>query len=372
MSNENKVMIIENPFKLTLNEIRVHANALMTSPKFRKKFECVEDAIVAAQHGQDLDLPITVAWNHVHVINGNAGISAQIMLALIKRKVPNFRMQIIDHSRTIAKIKVWADYINERELYSTFEYTIEDAKLAGDYDKKGSNYKRIPRQMIWARVISEMSRCCHPDIINGLFTPEELEFFDNPKELTPPQKVKREISIKKNQQKIKDFKEGVVDEKITDEEIAKTNETLKTPAEKRMEAYKKAKGLGMKLDSGMWELEYYSKEIEWTPKKSKDLEDIKEIKPSIQKALNKIEKMSKDSETNALDMLSDTPKKKTKRKKSTKKKTSKSTKTMTLDERIKQKYAELDSQKRDGLTLDDYKKIYLAKIASGELKESDI
>lgn len=50
-------------------------------------------------------------------------------------------------------------------------------------------WKKYPRQMLRARVISEGVRTCYPSVIGGFYTPEEVQDFDAPKESPNPVKV---------------------------------------------------------------------------------------------------------------------------------------------------------------------------------------
>lgn len=59
-------------------------------------------------------------------------------------------------------------------------WDMERAKKAGLLDKQGSNWQRYPRAMLRARVISEGIRTVYPNVIVGVYTPEEVQDFDIP------------------------------------------------------------------------------------------------------------------------------------------------------------------------------------------------
>ena len=59
-------------------------------------------------------------------------------------------------------------------------YTIEDAEKAGllkppRQGKQGGPWHTIPRQMLRHRAKSELARLEYPDLLAGLYTPEELK-----------------------------------------------------------------------------------------------------------------------------------------------------------------------------------------------------
>lgn len=74
--------------------------------------------------------------------------------------------------------------------------TIEDMKANGvALDKTGKNLKqnwaKFPRQMLTARVISEAVRLLAPQLVAGIYTPEEVQDFSNDKPLNlPPVQVR--------------------------------------------------------------------------------------------------------------------------------------------------------------------------------------
>jgi hypothetical protein len=55
----------------------------------------------------------------------------------------------------------------------TLTYTIEHARLAG-LVKKDSGWEKRPEEMLIARCKSRLARLVYPDIVGGLYTPEEL------------------------------------------------------------------------------------------------------------------------------------------------------------------------------------------------------
>ena len=63
-------------------------------------------------------------------------------------------------------------------------YTLEQAQQAGllappRANKEPSNWHKIPTQMLRARCKSELARLEYPDLLAGLYTPEELKDAKN-------------------------------------------------------------------------------------------------------------------------------------------------------------------------------------------------
>ena len=316
--------------------------------------------MVRLETGTDLGLSKSASLRLIYVSQkGHIGLFAQGMLALIKYYCPTFRLQIIHHNADVCKIKVWEDYKEDKEFFHIFEYTQKDIKTAGLNNREV--HTKYPRQLLWARNISEMARCIYPHIINGMYVPEEVDFFEEPKKLTKIEEKKLEADIVDVKKKVENFIDGEFEE-ITDDDIKNAEENALTPADKMFETYKKAKSLGMKIDSGTWELQYYNEGIEWTPKNAKDLEIEKPKKKITKKKTSKI--AINIDEKNALNSLLSKPNKKTNKKK----KSSKSKKNFNnLDDEIMDSYQNLPITKRNLMTFDDYKEVFMSKRESGEL-----
>lgn len=81
----------------------------------------------------------------------------------------------------------WSDCLNEPFIYQTTkeckESDVLDAIDAGKHSKLKLKAKyRSPRsrmQMLWARVISDGIRAMAPEVNNGAYTPEEIDFGDH-------------------------------------------------------------------------------------------------------------------------------------------------------------------------------------------------
>jgi hypothetical protein len=68
-------------------------------------------------------------------------------------------------------------------------WTIEDAKRAGLTNN--DNWRKYPRQMLSARVISEGVRATYPSVVSGLYTPEEVQDFNPSPASAPAPKISR-------------------------------------------------------------------------------------------------------------------------------------------------------------------------------------
>jgi len=111
-----------------------------------------------------------------HIIEGKPSMKADSMLAEFRKR--GGKCRIIENSVTRAA----AEFEFEGAT-TTFEYTIDDAMRTGDCLKKdGKTLKEIWEKrtddMLWARLVSRSVRRLCPEIVAGLYTPEEMADFE--------------------------------------------------------------------------------------------------------------------------------------------------------------------------------------------------
>jgi len=113
--------------------------------------------------------PATAARDY-HVIQGKPALKADAMLA----RYLNTGGKVEWHEHTDAKVSATFSHPNGGSL--RIEWDMARAKMAG-LDGK-DNWKKWPRQMLRARVISEGIRATNPAVNAGIYTPEEVQDFE--------------------------------------------------------------------------------------------------------------------------------------------------------------------------------------------------
>jgi len=132
-----------------------------------------QGVIIALQCIAENKAPLEMAKNY-HLVKGKLTKRADSMLA--------------DFKRSGGKIK-WGDIKNRDVQSGTFtdpdgnvydvSYSIDDAKAAGVYNSKtDSPWQKTPAAMMRARLVSETLRAIAPEIVTGVYTPEEAAQFD--------------------------------------------------------------------------------------------------------------------------------------------------------------------------------------------------
>jgi hypothetical protein len=147
------------------------ASAIVKSGLFGMKTpdQALALMIVATAEGRH---PGSVASDY-HIIQGRASLKADSMLARFQQS--GGRVEWHDHTNE----KVSATFSHPAGGSLRIDWDMARAKAAGLGSK--DNWKSYPRQMLRARVISEGVRATFPAVLNGMYTPEEVQEFDAPR-----------------------------------------------------------------------------------------------------------------------------------------------------------------------------------------------
>lgn len=157
--------------QVALGDMQVMASAIVKSGLFGMKTpdQALALMIVATAEGRH---PGSVAADY-HIIQGRASLKADSMLARFQQS--GGRVEWHDHTNE----KVSATFTHPAGGSLRIDWDMARAKAAGLGGK--DNWKSYPRQMLRARVISEGVRATFPAVLNGMYTPEEVQEFDAPR-----------------------------------------------------------------------------------------------------------------------------------------------------------------------------------------------
>ncbi len=109
------------------------------------------------------------AAKEYHIIKGRPALKADAMLARFQQAGGS--VQWVERT----DLKVSAKFSHPQGGEVPICWTIDDAKRAGLTNN--DNWRKYPRQMLSARVISEGVRATYPSVVCGLYTPEEVQDF---------------------------------------------------------------------------------------------------------------------------------------------------------------------------------------------------
>lgn len=128
--------------------------------------------------GRELGLPAMGALRCIHVIEGKHSLAASLMVALVLRSGLAEYFEPVNFSETEAT------YETKRKGARNpvkLTHTVEMARTAWpkakpDWEKAfmASGWGRNPTDMVVARATARLARMVYPDLLAGLYTPEEL------------------------------------------------------------------------------------------------------------------------------------------------------------------------------------------------------
>ena len=154
-------------------DIRMMAEAVAKSKLFGMKTVDEAMALMLIAHAEGLHPAI--AARDYHIIQGRPAKSSEAML----RSFLALGGKVEWHALTDEKAE--ATFSHPQGGTVRIGWDIARAKKAGLLDKNGSMFLKYPRPMLRARVVSEGVRTVHPGATSGMYTPEEVRDFDEPK-----------------------------------------------------------------------------------------------------------------------------------------------------------------------------------------------
>lgn len=135
-----------------------------------------EQALVIIMTGTELGLTANQALRAIQVVKGKPNLSADLIVALVKRSDLCESWEVIESTNTLCTVETKRrGDTNPRRV----TWTIEDAKRAGI---SGDMYQKYPRQMLRHRCSADLAREVYPDLVLGLYAPEE---FNDSRDLGP-------------------------------------------------------------------------------------------------------------------------------------------------------------------------------------------
>jgi hypothetical protein len=126
-------------------------------------------AFVKIMAGRDLGLGAFAAMAGIHIIAGRITISANAIACCIRRS-DRYDYRVMRHDDQACEI----EFLRDGQAIGTSTFTMADAKRAGL--DSNTNWRKYPRNMLFARAISNGARWYCPDLFGGspVYTPDEL------------------------------------------------------------------------------------------------------------------------------------------------------------------------------------------------------
>lgn len=143
------------------------SKSALLPPDLRNK---PSDVLFQIMTGGALGLDPTASIRSIHIIQGKPTMSADLMVALVKKSPLCVRFKLMETDASHAV------YETERKGEGTTRlgFTIQEAKDAG-LIKDGSGWKKYPAAMLRARAASALCRAVYPDLLLGVYETSEAD-----------------------------------------------------------------------------------------------------------------------------------------------------------------------------------------------------
>lgn len=141
--------------------------------------QSIEQAIVIACKGRELGLEPLYALSVIYLVHGKPSLEGEAMLGLAFKRYPDLKIEWAEQSHSKAILKMARPGGN----FSTFEFTVEDAKRARIIEKvnpdgtvvaKNKVWEQYTKDMLMWRAVARAVRFLFPECIQGCLTPDEL------------------------------------------------------------------------------------------------------------------------------------------------------------------------------------------------------
>jgi hypothetical protein len=181
-----------------------------------------EKAIAIALAGKELGIGMMESFRSINVILGRPTVSPQLMLALANRKGELEDIQIdSDDKRCIVTVK------RKGRTAHTEEFGVKEASSLGLMSK--DNYKKQASVMFRWRALAANLRVTFPDVVLGLYTPEELGADD-----VEPSHINAQAS--KSAVKLEDVLQDSVKTSVNGHQSVEESEIVESPVEMENDA----------------------------------------------------------------------------------------------------------------------------------------
>ncbi len=152
--------------------LREQCSVIVKSGVLPTTIKTPEAAIAIGLKGAEMGLPLMAAFAGISIVNGKPVVEGQLILAQIYRLVPGAKVEFLERTAKICRLRA----MRPGGEWQEFQWTIEDAKAADLLGK--DNWKKYPKAMLQWRTVADMGRAMFPDAIMGCYLQDELEPID--------------------------------------------------------------------------------------------------------------------------------------------------------------------------------------------------
>lgn len=157
----------------TLAEALHVSQVLVASRLLPRSIQTPEAAFAVIATGRELGLSAMQALRAIHIVEGKPTLSADLMVALVKRSPECAFFRLVEST---AERATYETQRRGEPSPTRLSWTIEEARASGAATK--DNWRKYPAAMLRARASSGLARAVYPDLVLGVYDPDELDVRD--------------------------------------------------------------------------------------------------------------------------------------------------------------------------------------------------
>ena len=173
----NELTTVKKEVAMSFDDQMRMAEVMAKSGLLPKALDTKEKVFIALQWGVELGLTPMAAATNIAVINGKPTLSADIMHAIVRNNPEYAGAEWKKQDEQAAEVLVKRKNANMTETFRGY-YDIEMAKRANLLSKE--NWKAYTARMLKHRALSFALRDAFPDVLAGLYSPDELSGENQP------------------------------------------------------------------------------------------------------------------------------------------------------------------------------------------------
>ncbi len=164
------------------NSLRAFAADVASSRMF-PQIATAEQAIVVIAWGQNLGVPAMIALTQAYVVHGRVGWGAQFIAGLIKNNPSCEKFYVSETDDKHATVV----YKRQGETEGRYTFTFDMAERRGltraTRNGEPSMWSKLPATMCRWAAMRECARMVWPDVVTGVYTPDEIAQGELPEEM---------------------------------------------------------------------------------------------------------------------------------------------------------------------------------------------
>lgn len=165
-ANNNTAVAIPSTTSVTIADPAISMANLFFDSGLFPNAKNVAGVFTIVEYGKEVGIPPVVALQNISIVKGKLCMHGQAMLALVRKH--GVEVKIIEEQDDGCKI----NFKRDGQEYDAW-FLESDAKRADLLGK--DNWKMYPRDMYKWRAVAKGCRFIAPDVLGGIYLPEEIE-----------------------------------------------------------------------------------------------------------------------------------------------------------------------------------------------------